>query len=1195
MSRRGYLILAGVVAVAIAVSVVFPWPSEESAPPPSTRNRADTPAPATEGPGAEEEEAVTPASIPDAIAEPETAPETAEPTSAEESEKGPGRFHGRVSVSTGDPVPADATVSAHFYDAEGETEPEDDAVVKSAQVKPSGEYEIDGLPLGAYYLYTSAGAGTLSMQTSARLTPDNPESEVNINLVPGGAIAGRIVDTARQPVEGARVYVAAYNVAGARMNGSYGRAASSRVTSDAEGRFVMPYLRQTSGPDQGYRLGVKAEGFATYVSDMIPAGTPGVEFVLSQGGIVSGQVIRARSGEAVPDRTLLLSSDFVLDRKSVQTDGEGWFFFAEVPPGEHRAALDDDELVLLPETATFSVSEGEETTDVVLQAAEGGKISGRIYDADSGKGIGGVEVSAFPLDRGLRTHPSGSTDADGNYSFTGLQAGKYTVRRRSAPGYPRAMSSMSDWERLVSVEIEQEMPGVDFAISAGKRISGVVVDSSGRGVAGADVSASARPSGAYDAANSDERGRFVLAGFKEGNEAWIQATKDAMVARPEEPVEVGPDGVTGLRLVLETGAAIEGKVVDQRGRPPGLPDMQVVATRLSSGSSFGSKWSEVGADGRFRVDQLTEGQYALRVSRGGGWSTGDKPAGEVELRKSETKTGVRLVYKKGEGLELTGTVTDVDGNALSNATVQLYSRSFMRATTDGQGKFRFEGLDSGAYTLSVQRYDYSSTQTQAEAGTDVTIVLQGTATIEGEVLVVSSRKPLTQFEVMQTERGGAFEPWMERNFTVVRNEQGQFTLDGVKVGAATVWVRAPGYAPASQTVQGIVARDEPYHVTMLMDVGATVQGRVVSAGGRPVRAARIFVGDLPDPYMRDQSALTRSDSDGRFVLDSVEIGDVQVWADHGDYAPASVFTSTSPGRVSRVEIVLPEGATVRGRVTLGGAPQAGASVTANFSGVNGQRGVSANTQTDTDGSYELTGLPEGTARVYAFLPTGDGSRRKTASAETAPGYVTEVDFDFTAATGAVEGVVLQAPGEVFQGRGSVQAIAYEDNQQESAYAQLDGHAGFTFDALPAGPISLLFSGSDGQTRRNRMVQVSLRPGERLRQDIRLYEGHTVRCTLTNVPEGYTAYTVSALIGEFSRADITESFLQNSYGLTAAMASNFGGRVATLTGLEPGVYTLIAMARNSAPPDPQHPMDNVAIGHAIVQVGNEDETEVVVSF
>jgi hypothetical protein len=138
--------------------------------------------------------------------------------------------------------------------------------------------------------------------------------------------------------------------------------------------------------------------------------------------------------------------------------------------------------------------------------------------------------------------------------------------------------------------------------------------------------------------------------------------------------------------------------------------------------------------GRFELAGLRKGTYVLTFTAAG-FAAQER---EVRLVSDDAEISLDLVMRQGDRIE--GTVVDSDGRPVIGATVRALHRHFDPAaperhttaslpggpaTTDQQGRFRFERLYAGAYTFEVTAEGFPKTTVElVPAGKqDVEIVL----------------------------------------------------------------------------------------------------------------------------------------------------------------------------------------------------------------------------------------------------------------------------------------------------------------------------------------------------------------------------------------------------------------------------------------------------------------------------------------
>ncbi len=1141
-------IVAGIAAALIAAGGVFlliaPTKAPEDAP--AVQVESETESPATSESAAIPVKADT---VVEETVEAEIAPSApaAFPSATERRERvGRGRVYGTARI------PADAArgleISIALHRVPGRANEDftyDDTLTAEVIAGSDGTFEFKGLQLGDYVLLATATGYTIN--GAAALTAERPEDDVTLSLVPGGTISGRIVDPNRQPVAGARVFVGAWDIQGQQSFAPRERALASQRRSDENGNFTITNLRKSLNNDPGYRLAVKAEGFATFLSDYLQAGTQSVEFVLKPGAIVSGMLLNATTGEPVPDKTIAIESELAMENLSTKTDTEGFFFVSDLPPGMHTASLRDDELVITPESAKFQVAAEGPTEEVVLQAATGGKISGRVYNAETGQGVAGVEMFGNFVGPSDSRQKEVVTNSEGVYLFKGLKAGSYRISYRKPEGYPENYRS-EETNPLVATAVGSEVKGVDFALTQGLRISGRVVDEEGKPVAQASVSANARRGNAYDHIVTKEDGAFVVAGFAVGQEVQVSVSKQGFAMLGAEPakglVSVGEDGTTGVRLVLGAAGSISGTVVNKSGTP--MPSVQMWV-RSPQQIAEGSPIEASAADGTITFDRLSPGEYTFNfdgISNGGNVPNAQR----IKVGKGEKITGVKILYPELGGLSITGRVLDTKGNGIARATIRLEG-PWREVNSDANGNYTVTGLNEGTHTLVAASYAHSSSVSQtAEAGaTGVNFVLKDFARIEGRVVSAQTSQPITAFRVRTIGQSGQ-RYYVRDEFISVRDADGRFTLTNVEDGATALEVRAEDYSDTSFPLSRIVGGESRKDILVRMEAGVVVAGRVVDSTGKGVGGARIFLGKPPQEWEQDRQQRAASGSDGSFRLTSMPAGQAEISAVHTKFAPKTVTANLTPRVENTVEIVLSAGGLIEGMVTLNGkTPVSGTQIWAHFGNDNRQA------QTDANGRYQLAGLPEGKVTVQASFQGELSNRSKNTQVDVKDGYISEANFDFIEGTATIEGTVYQSEGVPLTGQSYISATSLGAGGVNENYGtQLDGNGNYSLTGVAAGEVTLRVFGQQGGGKR---VTVNVTAGARIRKDILLYGGGTLRADVTG-GEGQTL--VWLITGSVQIPELSMEVIQSFQNLTAGQAAVNNGQ-AVVSGLDPGPYTALVIS------------------------------------
>ena len=473
------------------------------------------------------------------------------------------------------------------------------------------------------------------------------------------------------------------------------------------------------------------------------------------------------------------------------------------------------------------------------------------------------------------------------------------------------------------------------------------------------------------------------------------------------------------------------------------------------------------------------------------------------------------------------------------------------------GSFRVTGLVEGVYRVSITHNTHSDTTLEniPAKTTDLEIVLRGPGTVTGRVVRAGGQTPVTDFMIYHYNR--EFQSWMGANFRPMSDAEGKFTLNQVKEGASTIHVRAEGHADGYAYVADVREGETLSGVVIELTPGGQLDGLVVDTAGTPVYGALVFIGGVPQ-YNQGSGAQTQTGRDGAFQLDTLPEGQVVIGVSHAQYAPQDITVDARAGARQQVEITLSHGGSAEGRVTLSGQPQGGKYVSINYPGNQ----LNRNTQTDAEGQYQLQGLPNGTANISVSVGGPGRYRSKNLAAEIADGSITVVDFHFAAATGIIKGVILDEDGNPLQARVSAR-IETADGGAENASAQSDANGSYQLQNLPAGSV-LLSLYAQGHSPRS--APVELGEGQTLRHDFNLGEGQKLVCRVSNIPAGAEAVQVVAVPGQIDTASATLSDFMSWLRNGASFAQAIDG-VARLEGLEPGPYTVCAIANPAGMGDP----------------------------
>jgi hypothetical protein len=301
---------------------------------------------------------------------------------------------------------------------------------------------------------------------------------------------------------------------------------------------------------------------------------------------------------------------------------------------------------------------------------------------------------------------------------------------------------------------------------------------------------------------------------------------------------------------------------------------------------------------------------------------------------------------------LEGIVVGPDG-PVADATVDLErpGGEHESATTDAAGRWRFADVGPGRQVMSASAPRYVATP-------DAVIETDGVHAKTDVVVRVGAGGELTGIVVDTAGTPVADARVSGQHLFETTDDHGRFTATGLPAGPYDV--SATTDIGAAREVSVALAAGGRAEVRLVIERGR-IAGIVVDPHGQPIDNARV-VAETKDGK---STVSIRSDEDGHFDFGGVLPGEYMVSARRGpkrEYPPSiSVIAGDR-----HVRLVVPDGATLTGRVVAGGAPVPyfGVSVThepeLGAGSIDGQRWSS--------GRFEARELPAGSWGVVIVAP-----------------------------------------------------------------------------------------------------------------------------------------------------------------------------------------------------------------------------------
>ncbi|HBL27445.1 MAG TPA: hypothetical protein DD490_11475 [Acidobacteria bacterium] len=550
-----------------------------------------------------------------------------------------------------------------------------------------------------------------------------------------------------------------------------------------------------------------------------------------------------------------------------------------------------------------------------------------------------------------------SSDAAGHFTLAGLPAGRVdllvarpgfvpvTVRALAIPGGSGPLD-------LGTVILE---PGVE--------IQGLVLGGEGRPIEKASVFAgkdlqglrfqaeAGRAPGRRPDATTGPEGRFVLSNLRRGErvELWVSAPGFLPAA---------VDGITApnakpLRVVLERGARVTGRVVDAEGVPVAGAELSLTMERHGeerglirfAGGARSSARSA--ADGRFEVPPVPPGRGRLLIE-----AEGFQPLERKDLAvPAEGLAGLELVLDRGAVLE--GRVRTEDGEPVEDARVVCGAAA---AISDADGAYRLDGVVPGPRTARLLHREFPPLDKDLviQPGLNhLDLILAVGHEVAGQVVDREGR-PVAGAALALYPEGSPREQITESGddgaFSFPRVVDGSYTLRTEKVGYRTV-----------ETPQAVRLAGSPLRgLEVRLDRGTRLHGGL--PGLDLYDLSEVEVRATRDDGSGERPG--RVSSDGTYEVLDLPPGDWQVTASlRGGTRSARRRVLIEPGLEEvRVDLEFGRALTLTGSVLFGREPLSGARLTLRGLDVSGFRAVT----TGFAGDFRLEDLHPGKYRLQVL-------------------------------------------------------------------------------------------------------------------------------------------------------------------------------------------------------------------------------------
>jgi protocatechuate 3,4-dioxygenase beta subunit len=603
-------------------------------------------------------------------------------------------------------------------------------------------------------------------------------------------------------------------------------------TSGPDGRFTIADLTPGS-----YMLVVnKQEDFIQQMKN-VTAPARDVAFDLPPGGRVTGHVVDKMTHQPVTSFQAGVSTSrsgggmMIMTPPMLKsfTSDDGSFTLDNVPAGTQQVVANAPGYTT-GKVPSVVVEEGKATSDIEVGLETGVKLTGRVTGSD-GAPLAGASVRADSNDRIIRmmmNDTGATTDSNGEYTIDSLEPGD--------KAFAFSRSGYLTESRTVSLNSKENR--LDVQLSAGIRISGVVVTDAGAPVPEASVRASSAASSGFGrSTRTDASGAFMIEGVAPGHYTFT-ASKDGFADAIQRDFDVSSGAP--LRLTLGSGGTVTGHV-------GGVAESDLASVTVYIRSSSGGATSvPVDQGGNFRAQGAPIG--TLRVSA-------DIMKGFTERRTTDVKSvelapggSAQVDLEFNSQTTIRGLVTR-NGVPLQSAAVQFTpaqgssTSTSSRISTDDKGNYTATGLADGTYNVAVieLRLNPYTTTYEVHGSSTFDIPIKST-TLRGRVTDSASGDPIDGATVQFRLKAGNDPMSMISERTTTTDANGVFVLDAIAAGNYSAAANKDSYGSGKADVT--VGDSAPPDVELRLSKIDGVLLKVTDARDGRTLAAQVVVYDL---------------------------------------------------------------------------------------------------------------------------------------------------------------------------------------------------------------------------------------------------------------------------------------------------------------------------------------------------------------
>lgn len=499
---------------------------------------------------------------------------------------------------------------------------------------------------------------------------------------------------------------------------------NNSVLSDVNGNYRFDYLNDGTHTVVSSRLNAAWVDITpeTVVSNNLSGGSSQqIDFAYSQGdGVVRGTIFYDLNADGQQQENELIIEGVNLSLKdkdgnvvggTVTSDEAGQYRFKDLIPGLYWVEVtppNNHASVSAPLISANVVSYKDVVVDFTFLSKN--TISGTVFNDVDGDlnfdinelGLSGVVIEL--LDSNLNVYANTTTNSLGQYEFTALPAGSYTLVQTDLAGY------ISIGSNSINTSIPNSGAAVvNFADQETATISGIVFeDTNGNGVQ--DITeqgiggVSVNLSGIGNA-TTDNAGLYIFSGIPNNNYTLSVGTVPNYLASPDQNVSVAAGASANANFALVLPGVIYGRLYIDSNQDLSSQESELAVANtqvLITGTGV-DRYTFTDSDGYYQFESLSAQAYTVSFTT---------PSGYIAtITTANINLAVGASLKQSFALNYIGVVSgrvyhdvdedqviDADEMGLANVSITLSGQG--GAVSDMQGNYLFPFISNNSYSVT---------------------------------------------------------------------------------------------------------------------------------------------------------------------------------------------------------------------------------------------------------------------------------------------------------------------------------------------------------------------------------------------------------------------------------------------------------------------------------------------------------------